>query len=195
MLLVSVSTGWVRRAETLDRDVSLQLGVELMPLWGSSSPWESVMSYVPGVELTTLSWNPGSTFTAVIGKDVGSLDKVRNPNQAPLTGSHTPSVHRSSHTWRASPSLWRPWGWHLIVSLCVDTRHACTSTEFLTWFHTEHPFPFLPLFPPLPLVLFSLSSLSLSSLSSWRSSITCETVERCNETNAFVSMEDSNTCN
>lgn len=31
MLLVSVSIGWVRQAETLDRDVSIQLGVEPVP--------------------------------------------------------------------------------------------------------------------------------------------------------------------
>lgn len=119
-------------------------------LWGSSSLWESVVSYVPDVELTTLSWNPGSTFTAVTGKDVGSLDKVRNPNQAPLPGSHTPSVHQSSHTWRASPSPWRPWGWLLIVSLTVDTRHVCTSREFLTWFHTGASISVSPLLPSAP---------------------------------------------
>lgn len=150
-LLVSVSIGWVRRAETLDRDVGLQLGVEPVPLWGSSSPWGSVVSCVPGVELRSLSWNPGSTFAAVTGEDVGSLDKVRNPNPAPLTGSHTPSVHKSPHTWRASPLPWRPRGRLLIVSLTVDTRHACTSREFLICFHTGASISVSPPFPPLPL--------------------------------------------
>lgn len=194
MLLVSVSTGWVRQAETLDRDVSLQLGVELMPLWGSSSPWESVVSYVPGVELTTLSWNPGSTFTAVIGKDAGSLDKVRNPNQAPLTGSHTPSVHKSSHTWRASHHFGDLGGDILLLAwLLIQGTHAHQRNSSPGFTRSIH-FHFSPSSLP-SLSSCSLSSLSLSSLSSWRSSTTCETVERCNETNAFVSMEDSNTCN
>lgn len=188
-LLVSVSVGWVRRAETLDRDVGLQLGVEPVPLWGSSSLGGSVVSYVPGVEPRSLSWNPGSTFAAVTGEDVGSLDKVRNPSPAPLAGSHTPSVHKSPHTWRASPSPWRPLGNSLLLAwLLIQGMHAHQG-NYSSAFTQEHPFLFLP--PCLP----SLSSLSLSSLSSWRSSATCEIVERCNETNALVSMEDSNACN
>lgn len=39
------------------------------------------------------------------GKEVGSLDKVRNLSQVPLTGSHIPSVNKKCHTGRASCHL------------------------------------------------------------------------------------------
>ena len=188
-LLVSVSVGWVRRAEILDRNVGLQLGVEPVPLWGSSSLWGSVVSYVPGVEPRSLSWNPGSTFAAVTGEDVGFLDKVRNPNPAPLTGSHTPLSTKVPIHEGLPRHLGDLRGDSLLLAwLLIQGMHAHQGNSSSA-FTQEHPFLFLP--PCLP----SLSSLSLSSLSSWRSSATCETVERCNETNALVSMEDSNACN
>lgn len=190
MLLVSVSTGWVRQAETLTGMWAFSWVLNLCPrealitvrISGIVCPW--CRTYNSSLESR-------KHLTAVIGKDAGSLDKVRNPNQLLHRKSHPFCPQKFPH--RNISHHFETLGWHLIVSLTVDTRHDAHQRNSSPGF-TEHPLPFLPL-PLLPLVLFSLFFEAPVLCLSWRSGTTCETVERCIWTNALVSMEDSNTCN